>query len=262
MCTFHWEDGVIVKCLRDSWDFAKIFLADWRGALWPFLLFFSLLFPIGILWILFLMYRGTHVPSHVLSFYVSGSFVTSIVFSSVSYVISRVGWARQQHQLDFWAGLPVKKLSLVVALFAVGVLTAVPGIAGITVAAHYFFHLQIRLGMGAVFALFLGSLAMTAIGSLLGVLAKDGPTTTILNNAISMITMFACPVYYPIDLLPTPLQWLAKILPPTYVASAVRKSIDGGHGVQVSQLLILCGYVVLALMLVQLKLDWRSDTVL
>jgi len=44
----------------------------------------------------------------------------------------------------------------------------------------------------------------------------------------ALLSPFAC-VYYPMTTLPAPLQWLARLLPPSYVFEGMRAVVGGRH---------------------------------
>jgi len=240
-------------------DFILIFFADWRGVLWPFVLFYGIIMPTGIMWLLRTA-SGGHISYRTAVYYITGSLITSFVFSAVSHVLTRIGYARQQKQLDFWASLPVPKIILITALFLVSLTVAAPGVAGVMIAAYLILNITFHLTIGALLALFLGAMTMASIAAVLGVLAPDAPSTNLISNATAVITMFVAPVYIPLDQLPQPLRYLAYILPPTYVAQALRSAMLDQQASLGIYLAVLVVMVIVSFTLVHFKLDWRSNT--
>lgn len=63
---------------------------------------------------------------------------------------------------------------------------------------------------------------------LLGLIFRYGTRIQALAWASIFMIQPLCATYFPVDVLPVPLQWMAYILPPTYFFEAARASLDSG----------------------------------
>jgi ABC-2 type transport system permease protein len=97
--------------------------------------------------------------------------------------------------------------------------------------------------------LFLFGIALGFFGSAL--VLRWGPAAEWFIWPIpALLSPLAC-VFYPLSTLPAWMQWLARLLPPSYVFEGMRQVI-AGRGVSVASLLAGCGLAILDLLLM-----WR-----
>lgn len=84
--------------------------------------------------------------------------------------------------------------------------------------------------LAALVVLILSIIAFASIGiiaaSLIMVIKRGDPITALFGNLANLVGG----VYYPIEILPGWLQWLAKLLPITYALRAMRLSLLNGAG--------------------------------
>ncbi len=84
--------------------------------------------------------------------------------------------------------------------------------------------------LGALLSLLLGIIAFASIGimaaSVIMVIKRGDPITALLSNLANLVGG----VYYPIEILPAWLQWLAQLLPITYALRAMRLALLSGAG--------------------------------
>jgi ABC-2 type transport system permease protein len=78
-----------------------------------------------------------------------------------------------------------------------------------------------------VLVLFLTGMALGVAA--IAIVLRFGPAAEWLIWPIpAMLSPFAC-VYYPLATLPVPMQWLARLLPPSYVFEGMRAVVSGRH---------------------------------
>lgn len=81
----------------------------------------------------------------------------------------------------------------------------------------------------------------------------------ILGNAVVGFVSFLSPIMIPTELMPVPLQWVARLVPTTYAAHGFRSALAGHFGPGLAyDILILVILMAAALVLVHRKLDWRA----
>jgi len=63
----------------------------------------------------------------------------------------------------------------------------------------------------------------------------------------------------PLEAIPLPKRWIARLIRTTYVAAAFRSALQGNFGPPLAyHVLILVSLAAAFLLLVQRKLDWRA----
>lgn len=84
------------------------------------------------------------------------------------------------------------------------------------------------LGISALPFLFILYIFGIALGIfVIGIVLRFGPSAEWFAWPIPMVIAPLAGVYYPVTTLPVPLQWLASVLPPTYVFEGMRAVISG-----------------------------------
>lgn len=119
-----------------------------------------------------------------------------------------------------WAVLSAKALSACLNLAAIALIIAVtaPLFFGAGVPGH------ISAYCVTMFLLILSSIA---IGLLIGAVAKNQSTTTILSQAVFLPSLLLSGIMFPASMLPEPLQWAGRIFP---AAHAMRSLSDWAFG--------------------------------
>src|SRR6185312_14559764 len=122
-------------------------------------------------------------------------------------------------------------LSHIAGLLASSIATSLVGLAVMIVVAALAFGLSFGV-YGAMLLPFV--LVLFLFGMALGIAAialvlRWGPAAEWFVWPIpALLSPFAC-VYYPMATLPVPLQWLARLLPPSYVFEGMRAVVAGRH---------------------------------
>jgi ABC-2 type transport system permease protein len=184
----------------------------------------------------------------------------SIATGPATFLISKIGWARQSKEFNYWIALPVPKMILVLGIISVAVLFALPGLLGTYIFGSFLLGLPFS---GTVWVLIplipLGVLPLTGAGALLGTLAKTGEVADVLSNLLIVFVGVLSPVMLHLDSLPVPLRIMAQFMPTTYVADAFRAVLRGGSGGSLAfDLLILILFSIVLLTFTYFKLDWRD----
>lgn len=159
-------------------------------------------------------------------------------------------WSR--NFLNMFAS-PLTISEYVCGLVLTSILTSILGLAVMILLACLVFGLSI-FTYGLMIIPFL--LVLFCFGIALGILScalllRLGPAAEWFIWPIpALISPFAC-VFYPLSMLPVPMQLVAHLLPPTYVFESMR-TIVAGHSADmtslcISALLVLC-YIILASM--------------
>jgi len=126
---------------------------------------------------------------------------------------------------------PITMPEYIAGLLASSIATSLVGLAVMIVVAALAFGLSFGV-YGAMLLPFV--LVLFLFGMALGIAAialvlRWGPAAEWFVWPIpALLSPFAC-VYYPMATLPVPLQWLARLLPPSYVFEGMRAVVAGRH---------------------------------
>jgi len=235
----------------------SIMLAEYRTT-WFFQVFMGLLIPAGI--IFFLKSVGVVKSPAQAIFLLGGNMATSIAFGPTNFLITKIGWAKQIKEFDYWIALPLAKFTLVFAIITISLLFALPGLVGIYLMGSLLFGLALVAHHLFLLPLLpLCVLPMTALGTLLGCYSRDGQTANMLSNLVLIFVGFLSPMMIPNDVLPLPLQIVARFVPTTYVADAFRAVLSNQMNLHFEfDVYILIFFAVLFLSLSYVFLDWRT----
>jgi ABC-2 type transport system permease protein len=84
------------------------------------------------------------------------------------------------------------------------------------------FNVRIIPDLFTLLLVFLGSVMFSGIGMLLSGLVKDVEAASAIGNAIAFPMMFLSGTYFPVEIMPSYLQTVAKVLPLTYFSEGLR----------------------------------------
>jgi ABC-2 type transport system permease protein len=218
----------------------------------------SLLLPVGI--VFFLKLVGDVKSTTQAIFLLGGNMTTSIAFGPTSFLITKMGWAKQFREFDYWIALPLAKFTLVFAIITVSLLFALPSLVGVYVIGCLLFGLPLFAHSLLFIPLIpLSMLPLAGLGTLIGCCAQNGQMASTLSNIVIVFVGFLSPMMIPTAVLPLPLQIISRFVPTTYAADAFRavlsNQVDLHFGFDV---LILIFFSVLLLTLSYALLDWRT----
>jgi ABC-2 type transport system permease protein len=138
-------------------------------------------------------------------------------------------------------------------------LTAI-GLLPMIAAAIFVFGAHISLTVWIIPFLILGSILFASLGMLAGTLAKDPETANGLLYIIITPMMLLSGVFYPLTSLPTYLQYVAHVLPLTYVIEGLSAVMIYGNYVQATVDIAVLVVITAILFVAATKLfNWRED---
>ena len=81
---------------------------------------------------------------------------------------------------------------------------------------------------------------------LVSALASQQQTATTIMMTLTMPMMFLSGAFFPIEQMPTVMQWISRVLPLTYAVDAVRKCMVLGTGISgmMTEILVMLGFGV------------------
>jgi ABC-2 type transport system permease protein len=152
---------------------------------------------------------------------------------------------------------PLRPFELIAALMATSMAKTLLGMVPTTFLAMWFFGFNIySLGLGLA-AFFLNLIIFGwAIGLVVsGLVLRYGQGAENLAWGLTFAIAPLCGVYYPLTILPQPMQWLGQILPPAYIFEGMR-SILINHQFEVDMLIRATGLNVLWLTIATALFYW------
>ncbi len=144
-----------------------------------------------------------------------------------------VAWERWEGTIEYTFMAP---LSRPVHLLGMGVFSVAYGVArsGLLFGAiAFFFKLEMPSAdfLSAMVILAIASVSFIGIGMMTAVLPLISPEKGSQLGFIAQgMLLVVSGVYYSVDVLPAPMQWLATISPATYALEGIRSAILGGAG--------------------------------
>ncbi len=124
---------------------------------------------------------------------------------------------------------PLKPIELVIALMVMSLVRLAIGMVPVTLLAVAFFDFNLY-ALGLVLAAFFANLMLTgwAVGIVVsGLVLRNGLGAENLAWTVMFVLLPLTCVYYPVATLPWWLQWVAWMLPPTYVFEGMRAVLIG-----------------------------------
>jgi ABC-2 type transport system permease protein len=231
-------------------------LSSYRGS-WIMQTFISLMVPFALIFSARALI-GT-LDIHRAIFLLGGNMTMSIAFGPTTFLISKLGWSRQNHEFDYWLALPVPKLTIVLAIISTAVLFALPGMLGSYLLGSLLLGLPLTGAWTLLFLIPLGVLPLAGVGAFLGTFAPNGQTATLLCNLLIFVVGFLSPMFIPPGQLPRILQITCLFIPTTYVADAFRSVLGANFGDSfVFDIIVLLLCSIVCLTLAHWKMEWRT----
>jgi ABC-2 type transport system permease protein len=154
----------------------------------------------------------------------------SIVFDNISEMIA---WERWEGTIEYTFMAPVRRFTQMMGQTAFSIVYSLLFTGVIAGIVAVFFHLNLSQAnlWGALVMLLAGSLSFVGLGIVASVLPLLFPERGAqMTNVVQAVFLLISGVYYPIEVLPTSLQPLARVSPATYVLEGMRASVLRGSG--------------------------------
>lgn len=222
-----------------------------------FLALFSLVMPLGLLWMLggFVTGKGDDV-----TWFLAGNAMMTVGFGSFNFAVNRMGQLRLQKESDYYAALPVSRSAFVLSLFVLAQVATLPGTIASLVIGHFMLEIAWAAIAIALPVALLAAACLTVVGTAIGTLARNWGQLNLYGNLIYFIVLFCSPVMRPFGQLIWPLKATSVVLPTGQAALALTEALSGRFGQQFwlfTVLLLL--WMVLAGVFGLRGLDWRND---
>ena len=206
----------------------------WAWELVWFLYTLAITLSIGFLAVGMEMVSGVKVPQNrVLVFLLTGSLVwryLSQIFWETSNVIS---WERWEGTIEYTFMAPISRVTQLLAMSVYGTVYAGVIFVAMLAICAAIFHIDLSAAnlLGALLILAASTLSRVALGEMRACLTLMSPETgTQMTGIIEAVLLMISGIYYPIEVLPGWLQYVAKVSPITYTLKGMRACLIDGIG--------------------------------
>jgi len=240
--------------VRALWTATRMFLVEGNRDI-GIVLGFTVLFPIGILFFLNeLVAPGLRIQVLV------GVIMLEMGLLNINGLAQTMGVDKQSKMFDLWVSLPVSPvvytLSNALALLPYSLLSAVVTL-GVAIAAF-----GVALPWSTL-PLLLGGLVLVwastlGIGFVIGAYGRSPRQINMWAQVIGILLTFFAPVFYPLSVLPVPLQYVAAAWPLTWGTEFLNGILRGSATTVVGAGAVLTGFVVLWFTLIGMGVRWRA----
>ena len=163
-----------------------------------------------------------------------GAVIWSYLGIVFEILVETVAWERWEGTIEYTFMAPLSRpVHLIgMGLFAVGYGVVRAGIVFATIAAFFDLEMPNANFLSALVLLAVASVSFIGIGMMTAVLPLISPEKGTQFGYIGQgLMLVVSGVYYPVEVLPTWMEWVAKISPATYALRGIRDSILEGAGV-------------------------------
>ena len=238
------------------YDLVLIELSNWRWS-WRGLLITAAVTPLLSVIALGLFARDSGPAA--LAYVLTGNVVLSLLFGIMNNVQSHVMFMRVNGGLDYFATLPIRRLTLVLAMVCAFLLLALPSTAITIVLGALILGLRLALHPAVLLVVPLCALSLAGIGAIIGATARTPENAGTVGLLVTFVLAGLGPVVVPPDRLPSALLVLGRLSPATYAASAFRQVLLGPVTGQLwVDLAVLALVSAATLWFVERKLIWRG----
>jgi ABC-2 type transport system permease protein len=244
----------VSSTLRQTFDATRMLFVETNREV-GFILGFTILFPIGILFFLNVL-----VAPDLRTQVLVGVIMMEMSLLNINSLAQSIGQDKQSKMFDLWVSLPISPVVYVLAiaftLLPYSLLSAFVTL-GVAIAAFGFVLPWTLIppligGLVVVWASTLG------IGFLIGVYGRSPRQINLWAQLIGILLTFFAPVFYPLTVLPVPLQVLASAWPLTWGTEFLLGIVHGSTMAVLRSGGVLAGFVGLWFVLIGYGLRWRQ----
>jgi ABC-2 type transport system permease protein len=177
------------------------------------------------------------------------------IFAAVPLVADR-----EKHILKRLAATPLRRWQLVGSNVLMRVVIALVQAVIIVGVGALLFGVQVSSSSGlALFFIVLGSVAFLSLGYVLASFTKTEEAANGLTSVVQFPMMFLSGIFFPINAMPDFLQAIARLIPLTYLADALRQLMVGGSAFAPLWVCaaVLAGWLVVCFGIAAVKFRWQ-----
>ncbi len=245
----------VLKAITDFW-FLFLGQSYEMRTRWFWYLFQMTFVPaVFIIFLWLLVGRGN--PGAML-YVITGNLTQSIATSGMLSLGQDIGGMKDHQSFEFFASLPVSKLTFMCAMLARSMTFTLPSAALVLLIGTLCFGLSFHFDPLLVLLIPLGGLSLSGVGALVGFYSSNGRVAGLATQVLNPIIVFLAPVFMAPAALPPVLAKTSLLIPTTYLASSLRDALAGSVGPHTWRaVLVLAGFVAVSLWLAVAKVEWR-----
>lgn len=230
----------------------KAALLDIRNE-WSWYLLLMIVSPLSILFFLQIIAGGLIDYNS----YIVGSIVMTFgtgIFLSLGQTFALY---KATSSMDYYLALPLSKIEIIVSLVFRNIILSIPSMAFILLIGAFLYNVTIVIGLPLIIAIFLTSVSLAGVGTMIGVCSKNMQIASILTQVLTPIFTYLAPVFVIQSKLPKFVLYISYLLPTTYAANAMRNALQSNT--YSYDYIILTLISVVSLFYVSKVLDWRNE---
>jgi ABC-2 type transport system permease protein len=238
-------------------DLFLIELTNWRWS-WRTMILTGTLAPICSILAMGVFAQDSGMQA--LTYVLTGNMVISLMFGNMGNVQSHFTFMRFEGTLDYYATLPIRKPSLILAVVLSFLLLSLPSLIVTMLLGALVLGVPITFNPLVLVVIPACAVSLSGVGALIGVTVRNRYQAGAVSLVVTMLMAGLGPVVVPPDRLPPLLHTLGKMNPATYAASALRQAVVGPITERAAgDLAVLIGSGLVILWTVGHMLDWRQS---
>lgn len=168
------------------------------------------------------------LPAQALTFLVSG--IPALALFPIGFVMvpSAIGDLKWEETYDFVWSLPVPRLASALASFTVFTALAIPGTIASLLISVLVYDVQLQPSPMIVPAILMSAAMATSVGYAMGHGIKRAEIINLLTNLLIFVVLMFSPIVVPIEMFPTWLAAIHRVLPFWHMANLVRSGLTDG----------------------------------
>ncbi len=165
-------------------------------------------------------------------FVAPGFIAMTVMMSGLTAVGAAITREREVGTLDGFLMCPISRTSIILGKMISRTTRNLLQGAIVIGLAIFLFGIHVR-GNPILIALvlLLGTLSFMGLGIIATVAAKEQESAQLILGLLQFPMMFLSGLFFPVEQMPVPLQWVSRVLPLTYAANALRKVMILGVGI-------------------------------
>lgn len=193
---------------------------------------------------------------------VPGLLAIILTMTMIMFTAAAIVREREQGNMEFLINTPVHPMELMLGKIVPYVLVGLIQVAIILGIGHVIFSVPVRGGLTTLLAAsLLFIIASLTIGLIISTIVNTQLQAMQMTVFILMPSILMSGFMFPYEAMPSIAQWIAEALPATHFMRLVRGIVlrDAALFGQVNDLLWLCGFTLIGLVLVSLRFRKRLD---
>jgi ABC-2 type transport system permease protein len=222
--------------IRQYTDLVSFGMRSMRAEIW-FVMMIQTAFSAGL--VIGFGYVIPNVSDTTALYLITGSVAQAIVTIGLVVLPQSLAQAKAEGRLDYMLTLPISREAYLVAQVTLVGIMALPGVVFAAVLGFWHYGIAMQPDPILVIVVPLAIFSLAGIGVAMAVVIPHQQITNALTQLIIFYVLFFAPVILPKEQLPWLLRQVSVVMPPTYVADAVRASLTDLPNTHIGRALIV-----------------------